>query len=193
MKQLAEMEWTDGTAKALKVAASQIQKAEANRHDKYEDYYSDPQLMLTDLLTGSTVMLTTEPHQGGKTHGRGYRRCAAVDQRIARKLPQKRIMRRLLRMAIRNFVPTDANPDEVSPVVKKALKDIASIIADDSVEDDDRYDAALNAALEEILGHTMSTRSGDTLLKMQAIPLSKAHMDMSAVNAEVEQIQEVKQ
>ena len=68
-----------------------------------------------------------------------------------------------------------------------------SIIADDSVEDDDRYDAALNAALEEILGHTMSTRSGDTLLKMQAIPLSKAHMDMSAVNAEVEQIQEVQQ
>ena len=109
MKQLAEMEWTDGTAKALKVAASQIQKAEANRHDKYEDYYSDPQLMLTDLLTGSTVMLTTEPHQGGKTHGRGYRRCAAVDQRIARKLPQKRIMRRLLSMAIRNFVPTDAD------------------------------------------------------------------------------------
>ena len=79
----------------------------------------------------------------------------------------------------------------MSPVVKKALKDIAAIIADDSTEDDDKHEAALNAALEEILGHTMSTRSGDTLLKMQAIPLSTAHMDVSAIKAEVDEQLEV--
>lgn len=190
MQQLNEMEWTDGTAKALKVAAAQIEKREKARHDKHEDYFADPQLMLMDMLTGSTVMLTTEPHSGGKTHGRGYRRCAAVEQRIARKLPTKRIMRRLLRMAIRNFVPADANPDEMSPVVKKALKDIAAIIADDNIEDNDKHEAALDAALEEILGHTMSTRAGDTLLKMQAIPLTTAHMDVSAIRAEVTELTE---
>jgi hypothetical protein len=191
MKQLSEMDWTDGTAKALKVAASQIEKREKSLHDKHENYYADPHLMLMDMVTGASVMLRTEPHTGGKTHGHGYRRCAAVEQRIARKLPTKRIMRRLLRMAIRNFVPTDADPDEMSPVVKKALKDIAAIIADDSIEDDDKHEAALDAALEEILGHTMSTRSGDTLLKMQAIPLSSAPMDVSAVKAEVDEQLEV--
>ena len=192
MKQLAEMEWTDGTAKALKAAAAQIEKREKNIHDKYEDYYADPQLMVMDMLTGSSVMLTTEPHTGGKTHGRGYRRCSAVEQRIPRKLPTKRILRRLLKMAIRNFVPADADPDTVGPVVEKALKDIAAMIADDSVEDDDdKHEAALNKALEKILGHTMSTRAGDTLLKMQAIPLSTAHMDVSAIKAEVDEQMEV--
>lgn len=187
MKQLSEMDWTDGTAKALKVAASQIEKREKSLHDKHEDYYADPHLMLMDMVTGASVMLRTEPHTGGKTHGHGYRRCAAVEQRIARKLPTKRIMRRLLSMAIRNFVPADADPDTIGPVVERALKDIAAIIADDSIEDDDKHEAALNAALEEILGHTMSTRSGDTLLKMQAIPLSSAPMDVSAIEAEVDE------
>jgi len=191
MKQVAEMEWTDGTAKALKVVASQIEKREKNSHHKDEDYYSNPQVMVTDMLTGSTVMLVPEPHTGGKTHGNGYRRCAAVEQRIPRKLPMKRIMRRLLSMAIRNFVPTDADADVMSPVVKKALKDIAAIITDDTVEDDTKHEAALNEALEKILGHTMSTRAGDTLLKMQAIPLSTAHMDVSAISAEVKERIEV--
>mgnify|MGYP001164873706 CR=1 FL=1 len=187
MKQLSEMDWTDGTAKALKTAAAQIEKREKSLHDTSEDYYADPQLMLTDMLTGSSIMLVTEPHTGGKTHGRGYRRCAAVEQRIARKLPTKRIMRRLLGMAIRNFVPADADPNTIGPVVEKALKDIAAIIADDSIEDNNKHETALNAALEKILGHTMSTRSGDTLLKMQAIPLSTAHMDVSAIKAEVDE------
>ena len=69
MKQVTEMEWTDGTAKALKVVASQIEKREKNSHHKDEDYYSNPQVMVTDMLTGSTVMLVPEPHTGGKTHG----------------------------------------------------------------------------------------------------------------------------
>tara|TARA_R100000278_G_scaffold59871_1_gene48984 strand:+ start:650 stop:1234 length:585 start_codon:yes stop_codon:yes gene_type:complete len=191
MKQISEMNWTDGVAKALKVAASQIEKREKDKHDKHEDYYSNPQVMLTDMLTGATVMLVTEPHTGGKTHGNGYRRCAAVEQRIPRKLPMKRIMRRLLQMSIRNFVPEDADPETIGPVVEKALKDIAAFIADDTVEDDDKHEAALNEALEKILGHTMSTRAGDTLLKMQAIPLSTAHMDVSAINAEVKEQIEV--
>jgi len=79
----------------------------------------------------------------------------------------------------------------MSPVVKKALKDIAAIITDDTVEDDTKHEAALNEALEKILGHTMSTRAGDTLLKMQAIPLSTAHMDVSAISAEVKERIEV--
>ena len=187
MKQAAEMIWTDGSGKALSALGSQLSKREKTLHDKHEDYYANPQLMVVDMLTGSTVILQTEPHEGGKTHGNGYRRCSAVKQRIARKLPAKRIMRRLLRMAIRNFVPKDADADVTSPVVKKALKDIALIMTDDTVEDDGKYDAALDKAIGEILGHTMSTRAGDTLLKMEAIPLSTAFMDVDAVKAELKE------
>ena len=191
MKQLSEMNWTDGTAKALKAAASQIEKREKSMHTAEEDYYSDPQVMVTNLLTGSTVMLVTEPHTGGKTHGHGYRNCSQVEQRIPRKLPMKRIMRRLLSMAIRNFVPEDADPNTIGPVVEKALKDIAAFIADESIEDDDKHEAALNSALEKILGHTMTTRAGDTLLKMQAIPLSTAYMDVNAIKTEMDKQLEV--
>lgn len=191
MKQVSEMEWTDGTAKALRALASQIEQREKSMHDKHEDYYSDPQIMVSDVLTGSTVMMVTEPHKGGKTKGRGYRRCPAVTQRITRKLPAKRIMRRLLRMSIRNFVPKDANEDEISPVVDKALKDIAAFIADDTIEDDPKYEEALNKAVAKIVGLTESERAGDTLLKMQAIPLSTAYMDVSAINAEVKESMEV--
>ena len=60
-------------------------------------------------------------------------------------------------------------------------------MTDDTVEDDDKYDAALDKAIEEILGHTMSTRAGDTLLKMEAIPLSTAFMDVDAVKAELKE------
>ena len=56
MKQVSEMEWTDGTAKALKKLASAIERQAKSRHTPDEDYYSNPELMVLDMLTGSTVM-----------------------------------------------------------------------------------------------------------------------------------------
>ena len=51
MKQASEMEWTDGTAKALKKLASAIEKQEKDRHTPDEDYYSNPELPPAEIHT----------------------------------------------------------------------------------------------------------------------------------------------
>ena len=183
MKQASEMEWTDGTAKALKKLASAIEKQEKDRHTSDEDYYSNPELMVMDMLTGSTVMLQTEPHTGGKTHGNGYRRCSAVTQRIPAKMQTKKMMARLLKMSIRNFVSVDASDDEYSVVVAKAIKDIAAMLVDESewTVEEDKYAGALQAAISDLMELTTSVRAGDSLLKVEAIPMSTAHMDVSKI------------
>lgn len=192
MKQVTEMDWTDGVAKSLRSLATQIEKVERSRHTPEENYYSDPNVIVTDITTGSTVILQTEEHKGGKTHGRGYRRCSAVEQRIPSKLPQKKIIKRLLKIAIRNFVPADASPDEYSVVVKKAINDIAKMIVSDE-EDDNKHDAALQAALSDLMDMTVSKRAGDSLLKVEAIPLLNAIMDVSAIKEEVEMMKVMKE
>ena len=193
MKQASEMEWTDGTAKSLKVLASAIEKQEKGRHTSDEDYYSNPELMVMDMLTGSTVMLQTEPHTGGKTHGNGYRRCSAVTQRIPAKMKTKKMIGRLLKMSIRNFVLVDASSDEYSVVVAKAIKDIAAMLTDDSTwsVEDDKYADALQAAISDLMELTTSVRAGDSLLKVEAIPMSTAHMDVSKIVNKIKMEEEV--
>ena len=176
---MEEVEWSDGVAKALRFLANQVDKQEKKRHSPEEDYFADPHVMVMDMTTGSAVVLQTQAHEGGKTKGRGYRRCSSVTQRIPSKLPQKKIIRRLLKLAIRNFVPADASPTEYSVVVKKAIDDIAKLLVTDEEEDDGRHEAALQAALSDLLDMTVSTRAGDTLLKVDVIPITHTHMDVS--------------
>tara|TARA_R110002020_G_scaffold21617_3_gene73527 strand:+ start:618 stop:1187 length:570 start_codon:yes stop_codon:yes gene_type:complete len=183
---MEEVEWSDGMAKALRFLANKIDKQEKSRHSPEEDYYADPQVMVMDMNTGSTVVMQTELHEGGKTKGRGYRRCSAVQQRVPAKLPQKKIIRRLLKLAIRNFVPADASPAEYSVVVKKAIEDIAQMLVSDEEGDDGRHEAALQSALSDLLDMTMSTRAGDTLLKVEVIPITHAEMDVSAITNEIQ-------
>jgi hypothetical protein len=188
MKQAAELEWTDGVGKALSSLGSAISKAERAKRDDGEDYFADPHLLVQDLTTGTTVLLRTEEHEGGKTQGRGYRRCSSVTQRIHVSIPTKKVMSRLLAMAIRNFVPKDSDAATVGPVVQKAVDDIAAIILDESEWDTTTADhaPALNAALNQILGTTERKRAGDTLLKVEAIPMSTAVMDIDALQLEIE-------
>ena len=74
MEQAKQMEWTDGVGKALATLGAVITKEEKERRDDSEEYFSDPEIMVMDMLTGSTVMIQTEPHTGGRTQGRGYKR-----------------------------------------------------------------------------------------------------------------------
>ena len=178
------MEWTDGVAKALRKLATEIDKAEKGRHNSTEDYYSDPHVYVMDMDTGAAVLIETDTQvEGGKTHGRGYRRCPEVSQRMASKFPQKKVMSRLLSMAIRNFVPEDTDPAYYSVVVNKAIDDIALMLADDSQWNmaDEKHAPALNKAISKLMDMTLSTRAGDTLINVSITPVETAMMDTSAI------------
>ena len=185
MEGMNEQEWTDGAGSALQKAGNALKKAEKGRHDANEDYYSNPRILVMDLDSGASVILRTSRDDGnGKTKGYGYRKCPAVRQRITAKLPTKKIIARLTRMAIRSFVPTDAPPERVSVVVKKAIDDIAADIADDSKWNaaDDKHGVAVTKAVSELLGHTWTTRAGDSLTSLEAIPVAMAELDVEAMN-----------
>ena len=177
------MEWTDGVAKALRKLATEIDKVEKGRHEPTEDYYSDPRVYVMDMDTGAAVLIETDTQEGGKTHGRGYRRCPEVSQRISAKFPQKKVMSRLLSMAIRNFVPGDTDPAYYSVVVNKAIDDIALMLADDSQWniEDEKHAPALNKAIGKLMDMTLSTRAGDTLINVIITPIETAMMDTSAI------------
>jgi len=191
MDRIREQEWTDGIGSALQKAGAVLKKAEKDEHDADEGYYSNPNVLVMDLNTGSSfVIRPSRTEQNGKTKGYGYRKCPAVKQRITAKLPTKKIIARLTRMAIRAFVPKDAPPEQISVVVKKAIEDIAADIADDSKWNagDDKHGAAVTKAVSELLGHTWTTRAGDSLTCLEAIPAPFVEMDTDAVKMMAEKV-----
>ena len=145
-----KQEWNDGIAKVLKTIAGPIAKQEKERHNADEDYYADPQLYIQDLVTG------------------------AVTQRMTAKLPTKKIVGRLVSMMVRNFVPKDASPEVYSTMVAKFIEDTAKEITNESKwsPDDAKYADAVNNAISDLLEHTVSTRAGDTLLNVKAVPMN---------------------
>tara|TARA_R100000908_G_scaffold1692_1_gene1273 strand:- start:1487 stop:2059 length:573 start_codon:yes stop_codon:yes gene_type:complete len=174
-EEIMKQEWNDGIAKVLKAIAGPIAKQEKERHNADEDYYADPQLYVQDLVTGASLMIQPDVLKTtGKTNGRGYRSCSAVTQRMTSKLPTKKIVGRLVSMMVRNFVPKDASPEVYSTMVAKFIEDTAAEIANESKwsTDDTKYADAVNKAISDLLEHTVSTRAGDTLLNVKAVPMN---------------------
>jgi len=191
MERIREQEWTDGVGSALQKAGAILKKSERDEHDADENYYSNPNVLVMDLNTGSSFVIRTKrTDEAGKTKGYGYRKCPSVKQRITAKLPTKKIIARLTRIAIRSFVPKDAPPERVSVVVKKAINDIAADIADDGKWNtaDDKYGTAVTKAVSEVLGHTWSTRAGDSLTCLEAVPAPFVEMDTEAVKTMAEKV-----
>jgi len=185
------MEWTDGVGKALGKLASVLNKEEKGRHTDTEEYYADPHVYVMDMNTGAAVLIEVDTENTkGKTHGRGYRRCAQVQQRMPSKFPQKKVMSRLLSMAIRNFVPEDTDPAYYSVVVNKAIEDIAQMLTDDSEWsiEDEKHSPALNKAISKLMDMTLSTRAGDTLINIKVTPVDTAMMDVSAIKENKQEV-----
>lgn len=193
MKQAEELDWSDGTGKALSKLGSIISKQEKNRHDIDDDYRADPAVLITDLNTGASVVLQTEPHKGGKTDGHGYRKCKSVRQRIPHKVPPTLQANVMLDMLVKQFVPDDAPADQVGPLAEAAYRRIADAIleAQEKCLDTDKELAAhwkehyskhgerVSEVVQRIKDMTWVTRAGDTLLKVEAIPCEMATIDVS--------------
>lgn len=193
MKQASELEWTDGAAKALQVLAKEIDKQERARANPEADTFADPFLLVQDMNTGAGVVLRTEPHEGGKTQGSGYRRCPDVRQRIPHKVPPGLQVGVLLDMLVRMIVPADAPPEQVGPLAEAAYKRIAEamIEAQEQAISTDKelaahwkaeyakHKEAVSAVVESIKDMTWTTRRGDRLLCMEAIPCGMTYLDNS--------------
>ena len=195
MKQAAELPWTDGAGKALSKLAAVIHKQEMARADREGDTFSDPQLLVQDLLTGTTILLNTEPHTGGKTDGHGYRRCPDVRQRIPHKVPTGLQVGVLLDMLVKMIVPADAPPEQVGPLARAAYGRIADamIEAQEQAISTDKelakhwkeqyakHKEAVESVVQDIKDMKWSTRAGDTLVKVEAVPMEMAILDASVL------------
>ena len=195
MKQAAELPWTDGAGKALSKLAAVIHKQEMARADREGDTFSDPQLLVQDLLTGTTILLNTEPHTGGKTDGHGYRRCSDVRQRIPHKVPPGLQVGVLLDMLVKMIVPADAPAEQVGPLAKAAYDRIAEAMLEaqeQAISTDKelakhwkeqyaKHKEAVESVVQAIKDMTWSTRAGDTLVKVEAVPMEMAILDTSVL------------
>ena len=195
MKQAAELPWTDGAGKALTKLAAVIHKQEMARADREGDTFSDPVLLVQDMHTGTTILLQTEWHEGGKTDGHGYRRCPDVRQRIPHKVPPGLQVGVLLDMLVKMIVPSDAPPEQVGPLAKAAYQPIADamIEAQEQAISSDKelaahwkeqyakHKEAVESVVQDIKDMTWSPRAGDTLVKVEAVPIEMAIMDASAL------------
>jgi len=179
MKEAKNMEWTDGVGKALSTLGSVISKQEKARHDKGEDYFSDPMLYVQDLNTGTSVLLVPDDNEGGKTKGRGYRRCSSVRQRIPNKVPPKLQMSVLLDMVVGMLVPKEE--DRMGPLGEAAYSRIASAMveaqsAENWLKENGKHVSRVNEIIEKLQDMTWTERSGDTLLNMRALKMEEAVM-----------------
>ena len=204
MKEAADMDWTDGTGKVLATLGGILSKAEKESHDAKEVYTSNPSLMVIDLETGATVMLETEPHDGGRTQGQGYKKEAAYDQRIPMKVPMSLQRNILLDMIVSMLVPKES--ERMGPLGKAAYERIAQAMKDGlehsiSADGDlakywkERYanHADLVTELsEKINDMTLTTVTGKALCKMRAVPITEAQLDANAIEA-LQNIQGVRQ
>jgi hypothetical protein len=204
MKEAADMDWTDGSGKVLATLGGILSRAEKEKHDAAEVYTSNPSLMVIDLETGATALLETEPHEGGRTQGQGYKKEAAYQQRIPMKVPLSLQRNILLDMIVSMLVPEGS--EEIGPLGKAAYKRIAGALKEGlekSISTDtdlatywkERYanHAQLVTELsEQINDMTITTVTGKALCKMRAIPLTVAELDVDAMRV-LKKIQGVRQ
>tara|TARA_R110002020_G_scaffold216353_5_gene423971 strand:- start:3934 stop:4560 length:627 start_codon:yes stop_codon:yes gene_type:complete len=197
MKQVEEMEWTDGTGKALATLGAAITKQEKEIRDDSEEYFSDPEIMVMDMLTGSTVMIQTEPHTGGRTHGRGYKREKSWEQRIPMKVPLTLQRNILLDMVVGMLVPEDS--DEVGALGKAAYTRIAEALKEGmemSISTDkdlakhwkDKYakhSKLVTQVSEQINDMTITKMSGRQQIRVQAVPVTNAILNPELVGESV--------
>jgi len=195
VKDAADLNWTDGAGKVLATLGGILSKAEKENHDASEMYTSDPSLMVVDLITGAAVVLETDPHDGGRTHGHGYKKESAYEQRIPMKVPLNLQRNILLDMLVSMLVPKES--DRMGPLGKAAYERIANALKtgmEKSISTDgelakywkERYanHADLVTELsEKINDMTVTTVTGKSLCKMRAVPITEAQLNTDAIEA----------
>lgn len=176
------MNFTDGSGKALKKLGALLDRHESDRHGQDEDYFSDPNMCVIDLNTGETILIQPSGNEGGKTKGRGYRKCRSVEQRIPHRVPPSLQMAVVLDM----LVPMLSNGNQVGPLAQAAYDRIATAMVDAQQSDDwlkqnGRHVKEVKQMLEQIQNMTWTTRKGDSLLNVDFNVVENAQLDLNAI------------
>jgi len=194
--EVRKQEWTPGLWKILDAVAKEMKKMEAESFDKDEDVYSDPECLLQDPLTGSAVYFSpNHDNDAGKTHGRGYRRCPAVKQRIPHKVPPGLTNAILIDMIIKMLVPDDAPEEQRGPLAKAAYNRVAAALLEGQEntistnkelaahwkKEYARHQKATESLIQEMKDMTWTTRAGDSALNIKANVLAFAETDRDAM------------
>lgn len=175
-------EFSDGCGKALKKLGALLEKAENDRREPDEDYFADPNLCVIDLTTGETIIISPADNHGGKTQGRGYRKCAQVEQRIPHRVPPSLQMAVVLDM----LVPMLSGGNRVGPLAQAAYDRIAQAMVeaqqtDDWLKENGKHVKAVKEILSKIQDMTWTTRKGDSLLNVEFISIEGAELNLEAV------------
>jgi hypothetical protein len=185
-EQAKQMLWTPGVGKTLRMLGDALMKTEYNESDIKSETRTDPQLMIVDMNTGSTILLKTTPHEGGKTDGSGYVRYPDYEQSNPMRVPptlKEAVMLdkmagmldgRITASIMREIVEAMSEANELRlSNDKEAYKHW--------VAEHSKYPEQLNDMLEEFRQMTIKNQKGDTLIQMQAIPHMVAMASVSAI------------
>ena len=187
--QAAQMGWTAGVGKALRALGDLLMKVEYNDCDATEETRSDPELMVMDMHTGTTILLKTTPHRGGKTSGDGYVRFPDYEQSNPMRIPP----------TLKEAVMLDKMAGMLGGRIAGAvMKEIAEAMVEANelrlsadketykhwLAEHANYPDELKVMLDEFRKSTIKSQKGDTLLAIQAIP----HM---VATASIEEMQSI--
>ena len=185
-EQAKQMNWTAGTGKVLKALGEAMMKAEYESADKASETRSDPELMLVDTHTGTTILIKGIPHQGGKTDGHGYVRYPDYEQSNPLRVPP----------TLKEAIMLDKMAGMLGGrIVESVMKQIAEAMTEANelrlsndkeaykhwMEEHSKYPEMLTEMLDEIRSMTVKNQKGDTLINMQAIPHMVAMASVSTI------------
>ena len=188
-EQAKDMVWTQGIGKTLRALGDALMKREYDDADTTSETRTNPELIVVDMNTGSTILLKTVPHEGGKTDGSGYVRYPDYEQSNPMRVPP----------TLKEAVMLDKMAGMLGGRLTKAvMNEIAAAMAEANelrlsndkeaykhwIEEHSKYPDELNSMLEQFRQMTVKNQKGDTLIQMQAIP----HMVAMASVSEIQDI-----
>ena len=185
-EQAKQMLWTPGAGKTLRMLGDALMKTEYTESDVSSETRTDPQLMVVDMNTGSTILLKTTPHEGGKTDGSGYVRYPDYEQSNPMRVPPT-LKEAVMLDKMAGMLGGRLTASVMREIAEAMSEANALRLSNDKeaykywIAEHSKYPDELNSMLEQFRLMTIKNQKGDTLIQMQAIPHMVAMASVSVI------------
>jgi len=185
-EQAKQMLWTPGAGKTLRMLGDALMKTEYTESDVSSETRTDPQLMVVDMNTGSTILLKTTPHEGGKTDGSGYVRYPDYEQSNPMRVPPT-LKEAVMLDKMAGMLGGRLTASVMREIAEAMSEANALRLSNDKeaykywIAEHSKYPDELNGMLEQFRLMTIKNQKGDTLIQMQAIPHMVAMASVSVI------------